>query len=125
MNLEKQVQYWREGSQKDMALARTIVMQGYHEQGLFFAHLAIEKLLKAVVCRKINDTAPRLHNLLRLSEMAGLELTNENKIFLADLNSYNLEGRYPTINDEGLGKDQAEKYLAQAEEMWKWLTKKL
>jgi HEPN domain-containing protein len=44
---------------------------------LFFAHLALEKLLKAHVCRATRDLAPRVHALLRLAERAGLMLPED------------------------------------------------
>lgn len=39
--------------------------------GLFLAHLALEKTLKAHVCRTTGELAPKTHNLVRLAEMAG------------------------------------------------------
>jgi HEPN domain-containing protein len=71
------------------------------------------------------NTAPRLHNLLRLAELAGIELKKDDVVFLADINGYNLAGRYPTANEEQANKADAEKYLAQAEEFQQWLMKKL
>jgi len=38
--------------------------------GLFLANLALEKALKALVCKATRDLAPRIHNLVRLAELA-------------------------------------------------------
>lgn len=57
--------------------------------------LAIEKTLKALVCRQTRDVPPRIHNLTRLSELAGVEPDNHAVNLLADMNQFNLEGRSP------------------------------
>ena len=59
--------------------------------GLFIAHLALEKMLKAHVCLEL---APRIHNLVRLAEMAGLKLSETQIDLLADASEFNIEGRY-------------------------------
>lgn len=56
----------------------------------FFAHLALEKLLKAHVCRTTNDLAPRIHALLRLAERAELPISESHRLFLARFDRYQL-----------------------------------
>lgn len=65
--------------------------------GLFFAHLALEKVLKAHVCRSKGEMAPPIHNLLRLAETADLPLAQGQRDLLAEVNSFNIEGRYPEM----------------------------
>ena len=54
-DIDAQVAFWREGSLEDWAVARELVAGGRLRRGLFFAHLALEKLLKALVVRRTND----------------------------------------------------------------------
>lgn len=68
----KQVDYWRQGADEDWEVAVKLVTDGKSRHGLFFAHLALEKMLKALVCRHTRDVPPRIHNLTRPSELAGL-----------------------------------------------------
>ncbi|MGM0424210.1 MAG: HEPN domain-containing protein [Thermodesulfobacteriota bacterium] len=61
--------------------------------GLFFAHLALEKSIKAHLCRLTEQLPPRIHNLLRLYEKSNLELNEKQKDFIAKFDRYQLEGR--------------------------------
>ncbi len=71
MDVEKQIEHWRQGSAEDWEVAIKLVEDGKSRHDLFFAHLALEKILKALVCRQTRDVPPRIHNLSRLSELAG------------------------------------------------------
>jgi len=57
MDVEKQADYWKIGSQEDLAAARHLMEKDHCRHALFFAHLAIEKALKAHVCRCTKDLA--------------------------------------------------------------------
>ena len=48
-----------------------------YSYALFFGHLALEKLLKALYVFKQEHHAPPLHNLLRLARAAELEIDEE------------------------------------------------
>ena len=63
--------------------------------GLFILHLAIEKLLKALVCKATLKLAPRIHSLPNLAEQAGVVLQPEQESFLRRFDKFNLAGRYP------------------------------
>ena len=78
-----------------MEVARDLVARGRTRHGLFLAHLALEKVLKAHVCRQTRDLAPKIHSLVRLAELALIELANEHLDTLAEMNAFNVEGRYP------------------------------
>jgi HEPN domain-containing protein len=88
---------------------------------LYFAHLALEKSLKAHICKVTNDLAPRIHSLLRLAEMAHLNLTREQLSFLARFDRYQIEGRYPdsSVSEPNLETTQDE--LEKVGEMIKWI----
>jgi HEPN domain-containing protein len=72
INIDKQIEHWLAGAAEDLDVACSLVDQGRIRHGLFFAHFALEKNLKAHVCRVRNDIAPPIHNLLRLAERASL-----------------------------------------------------
>ncbi len=55
-------------------VTRQLLENGRTRHSLFFAHLAFEKVLKALICKHSQDLAPKLHNLSRLSELASLTL---------------------------------------------------
>ena len=100
-------------------------MAGHFRHGLFLAHLAVEKVLKAVVCRKIRDIAPRSHNLVRLAELAGIDVTARRKKVLAGINEFNIEGRYPETLNPAPTAGEARAAMSQTRETIEWLTKQL
>jgi len=52
MDVQKQIEYWRYGSADDMEAATVLLEKNKFRQALFFAHLAVEKMLKAHVARE-------------------------------------------------------------------------
>ncbi|MDP2862416.1 MAG: hypothetical protein Q8N95_06455 [Desulfobacterales bacterium] len=45
----------------------------------------------------VNDVAPRLHNLVRLAELSGIIFEQKQIDLLAEMNPFNIEGRYPEV----------------------------
>lgn len=90
---------WRDGSVEDWEVARSLYANGKVRHGLFFAHLAVEKLLKAIVCLHSCDLAPPTHNLVRLAAMTSLVLTQQQIDLLAEINSFNYCGTLPGYGD--------------------------
>ncbi|MDT7041772.1 HEPN domain-containing protein [Candidatus Nitronereus thalassa] len=123
MNVQKHVEYWLNSAKEDWEIAQDLLFRNKTRHGLFFAHLALEKALKAQVCRTTKDVAPRIHALLRLAERANLDLTEETKIFLAEFDRYQLEGRYPENLMEPPDTGEAQEQMARAQEIYQWLTK--
>ena len=125
MDVGKHVDYWRTGSSEDFAAAESLLEKGHLRHSLFLAHLAIEKMLKAHVTRRTKDVPPRIHNLVRLAEMAGLELEPAHDRFLREFNVYQLEGRYPDSQQVRLDQSAANKEISEAGDMLEWLSKQL
>jgi HEPN domain-containing protein len=123
VNIDKQVAFWRQGSAEDWDVARALVERGNVRHGLFFAHLALEKALKALVCAHTQELAPRLHNLLRLAELAGMELSSESLDLLAEMNVFSLEGRYPDALSAPPTIEEAREVLSRAAEVLECLNK--
>lgn len=69
------------------------VLKKYHHS-LFFFHLSIEKVLKALCQQKTNQPAPPIHNLTRLATTAGLTINDEQIEQLDEISSYNVTARY-------------------------------
>ncbi len=51
IDIQKQIKYWQHGAVEDWDVAENLVDQQKVRHGLFFAHLALEKILKAHVCQ--------------------------------------------------------------------------
>ena len=125
IDIQKQVSYWSDSSIEDWQVANELVLAGHTRQSLFFAQLALEKMLKALVCQSTNDLAPRIHNLVRLAEIANLELTADQVDILAEMNAFNIEGRYPDVLLPVFSLDEAISHIQRAEEVYLWLKNQL
>jgi len=125
IDVEKHIAYWRDGASEDWDVAQDLVVRGRTRHGLFLAHLALEKLLKAHVCRHARDIAPKSHALLRLADLAGLALSDDQRRFLARFDRRQIEGRYPKRLGTPPTAAAATEEMRQAEEMFRWLTQQL
>jgi HEPN domain-containing protein len=125
IDVPKQIAYWCDGAQEDWAVARELVERGRSRHGLFFAHLALEKILKAHVCAKTLNVPPRIHNLLILAEITGLRLSQAHRKTLAALNAFCLAGRYPETLPPAPSAAQARAILKRSGEAFTWLADKL
>jgi len=121
IDIQKQIDYWSKGSEEDWNVGVHLINEGSIRHGLFFIHLSIEKILKAHVCRKTVDLAPRTHNIIRLWEQSGLLFKKEDSQFLAILNKYNIEGRYPDSYEELPNLQQITDIVTTGERVYKWL----
>lgn len=125
INVPQQVEYWRTGSEEDLAAALSLLEKGHIRHTLFFAHLSLEKLLKAHVCAATGQVAPRTHNLVLLSQRCGLAMSESRSEFLADMDRFNLSGRYPDAGTPTASKKETGDILSQMREMHEWLAKQL
>jgi HEPN domain-containing protein len=125
MDVPKQVEYWRNGSNEDFEVAGELLEKGRFRHALFLAHLALEKMLKAHVTRATSDIPPRIHNLVNLAERTGLGFTAEAMSLLRGFNAYQLEGRYPDEAQIVISRETAKKDMTFAKEMLGWLKAQL
>ena len=125
IDVEKQVAHWLAGAEEDWQVGVELINLGRTRHGLFFIHLALEKLLKALICKATKDLAPRLHTLLRLAEWASLAPSEEQRSFLARFDRYQIAGRYPDLQPLPPSLDAAREELQQAKEVFQWLKRQL
>ncbi|MBL7063710.1 MAG: HEPN domain-containing protein [Anaerolineae bacterium] len=125
IDIGKQIAYWQTGAAEGWEIAQELINGRRVRHGLFFAHLTLEKILKAHVCCHIHDLAPRIHNLVRLADLAALSLNVSQVDLLAEMNAFNIEGRYPDLLMPPPSLDEAEDYLRRTEEVYQWLMNQL
>jgi len=92
---------------------------------MFFAHLTLEKAIKAHVTKKTQQVPPRIHNLLRLVEIAEMALDDKQTDFLREFGVYKLEGRYPDSEQIDLNESFVKSELDKVKEMFEWLISQL
>ena len=120
VDVPKQIEYWRTSSDEDFAAAQSLLEKGHLRHSLFFAHLAIEKMLKAHVTRQTKGIPPRINNLIRLSEIAGLSIEPERASFLSRFDMFQLEGRYPESSHTIIDSKAAKERFTLAGDILKW-----
>ena len=93
---EDHIKYWISTAKKDLVAVLGMYKVGIHIQALFFAHLHLEKLCKALwVQNNVGNTPPRIHNLVKILNEAKVEYSEDQMNFMILMNSFQLEGRYP------------------------------
>jgi len=125
MNKELQIKYWLDGCGEDLSTAHILIEKERFLHGLFFCHLAMEKILKAVYVKIKNDFAPKTHNLLYLCELCKIELAEEQISFYAILMKYQISGRYPDNTGHTPGRIIVTQYYNKTKEEIEWLKQKL
>jgi len=123
IDINKQSKYWKENAKEDWEVALELVSNNRFRHGLFFAHLALEKIVKALVCKETQKTAPKINNLLQLSELANIDLIINQSDILAEINAFNIKGLYPDPLSIPLTKEETQVYIKNAEKVFAWLMK--
>jgi HEPN domain-containing protein len=124
MNKQEKVRYWIKSAENDWRVAGHLFEKGDYPYALFFGHLTIEKLLKALFVQKFDESPPYTHRLTYLAEKTGLTTSPEKLELLEIITDFNLETRYP---DEKFSfykkctKEFTEAYLRKIEELKEWL----
>ena len=125
MNITEHLKFWLDSAEHDWDTAKSLFLTGKYDWCLFVAHLVLEKTLKALYIQdNCNQLPPKTHNLVKLARQTEIELSEEQEIFLDEVNDFNLEARYPQYKNEfykKCTKEFAENYFYNIDEMMKWL----
>ncbi len=127
-DIGKTVNYWLESAVYDLETGKSLLESKKFPYALFFAHLAIEKVLKAIVVKQTSEHAPYTHSLVLLAKKANIEMTEEMLDQLAEYMEFHIEARYPDEKKDFYKKCTEEftrKKIAEMDKVYKWLTQKL
>jgi HEPN domain-containing protein len=100
IDIDKIVNHWIDTSDEDFNTMEMLFFSKSYGWSLFLCHISTEKLLKALYVKKFNEHAPFTHNLYRLAELIGLELSDEHADWLDEITSFNLNARYDDYKKE-------------------------
>ncbi len=100
IDVKKIVTHWIETSDEDFITMETLFHSKSFGWALFLGHISTEKLLKALYVKKFEEHAPFTHNLYRLAELIGLEMSDEYADWLDEITSFNLNARYDDYKKE-------------------------
>jgi len=125
MNIAKHIEFWKEGAEDAFGTAELLIRNGRRLHGLFFCHLAIEKILKAHVVKASGEYPPKTHHLPRLVEITELDIPEGQEKFLGVLMKYQIEGRYPEYLPKTPPGKIALDYLERTKQTLLWIKEKL
>lgn len=94
MTQEAAIAAWRDGANDAWETFEALCSVKKYAHALFFLHLALEKLLKAVVIHKTDNAPPPTHDLVRLAQSAGMALDEEKTQQFAEVSTFNVAARY-------------------------------
>lgn len=118
--------YWFESADSDYETMKVLYNNKKNTWCLFIGHLVIEKLLKGLYAKNNpeNPIAPKIHNLILLSQKANLEVPTEIREKIQTINTFNISARYDDYKksfDAKCTDDYTKEQVKNIEEVQKWL----
>lgn len=95
LQVKKIVSYWEKTAECDRGIMNSLFKSKEYYGCLFFGHIILEKIMKALVVQETKQQAPYMHDLVRLEEIAKIGLSKEEIKLLKEVNAFNLNARYP------------------------------
>ncbi len=126
MNSIDLMEYWFKSADEDYDTMLYMKAGKKNTWCLFMGHLVIEKLLKGLYAKNNVDApiAPKIHNLILLSQKANLEVPTEIREKIQTINTFNISARYDDYKrtfDEKCTDDYTAEQVKNVEEVQKWL----
>lgn len=127
---KKILEQWIEYAAADLDVAKRLLHSDKPTRwtyllALWHCHQTIEKGLKMIIIKKEKELL-KIHDLQRLSQLAELKLSEEQKLLIADLNGYYIRSRYPDMQYSPLpnpNKRQTEIFLNKTKIFFLWMQK--
>ncbi len=120
----KRFEFWKNAAEEEISTAAVLLKNKKLRQSLFFIHLSLEKVLKALFIKEKAEHPPITHNLKYLAEKIPLELPGEYEKFLIEATAFNIEARYPDEESTSPEYRYVNNKYKEALEILKWLQKK-
>lgn len=120
------VDYWIKSAKEDFLTAETLFLAKRNLACLFFCHLALEKILKALYVSQKHTAPPLIHDLVKLAESFALN-TNDFTDDLREISRFNIAARYDDYKFsmyKTATNEFTKKYYAKTKEIYQWLKEK-
>ena len=129
MTKQDHIDHWLNTAKEDEITMDLLFKDGRYTHCLFFGHLYIEKICKALwIKNNRGNTPPYIHNLVRILYGIDTGLMDEQNLFLEVLNKYQLSGRYADYTNDlkkRTSKELTMLYIERIKEIDTCLRKKL
>lgn len=125
----RQVAYWLDLAEYDMAVARTMLTNGHLLYVGFMCHQVTEKSLKSLYVLAKHAPPPYIHALVKLAKLSNSydDLSLEDKSLLDLMEPLNIEARYPAQKEvlmQSLTAERCRELIAATERLLLWIKKK-
>ena len=101
MTKEQYIDHWMNTSEEDWVTVGGLFAIDRYLHCLFWAHLVLEKLAKALwIKHNMDDIPPKTHNIIWLLKEANIDLGDEKMKFLEKFNNFQSSTRYPDYTDK-------------------------
>jgi len=125
---KKLVKYWQETAAYDYDTMKSLVKSKRYASSLFFGHIVLEKILKALVVDETKEHAQYTHDLVRLMEVSKIELSQKEIDLLNEINNFNINARYPEHKSQFYKlctKEYSLRYIREVDKLYKKICQKL
>lgn len=123
------IEYWTKSSAEDVITAEGLFKLCRYLPCLFYCHLFVEKIIKALIVKDTKEPASYGHKLARLAKcVSSVKLSREQLDLLDELTAFNIKARYEDYKFEmykKATKNYTEEYLAKAKGFYLWLKEKI
>lgn len=128
MNSIDLMEYWFKSADEDYDTMLYMKAGKKNTWCLFMGHLVIEKLLKGLYAKNNPDDpiAPKIHNLILLSQKANLEVPKEIREKIQTINTFNISARYDDYKksfDKKCTDEYTKLQIQSIKEVREWLKK--
>jgi HEPN domain-containing protein len=120
----KSVESWADQARYDLDTAFAMQNSGRYRYVLFCCQQAVEKAIKAIIAKRSNHYPPRIHALIRLAELASLNLNDDQAQLLRELSSYYTQTRYPEeipALSAKITKEESQQIIEQTKDIVQWI----
>lgn len=124
--MKKATQNWLDSARYDLRTAQTLYVSGRYLYVVFMCHLAIEKMLKAVVTEQTERMPPKTHSLMYLSDLSKLTMPENHMPIIKHLDGVSIPIRYPRDLRElqkTYSRKSSAEILKQTTALIKWLAR--
>ena len=128
MDLKEVIKYWIKSAEEDYKTAEALLSLNRYVHSLFFCHLTIEKMLKAIVVKNTKEQAPYEHNLFLLTRSTGINFSKEQLDLFDEINTFNIKGRYDDYRFkfyEKATREYTNEYFKKENILYLWLQKQI
>ena len=120
------INYWFDSANSDFDTMKVLFDNHKNTWCLFLGHLVIEKMLKGLYAKNNheNPIAPKIHNLILLSQRANLDVPIEIREKIQIINTFNISARYDDYKksfEEKCTNEYTAEQVKNIEEVKEWL----